>query len=40
MNKNYEAIKAHYAASDRKDVEAMMASITGRTTWTEMAGFP
>jgi ketosteroid isomerase-like protein len=40
MNKNYEAIKAHYAASDRKEVEAMMAPITGQTTWTEMAGFP
>lgn len=40
MNKNYEAIKAHYAASDRKDVEAMMAPITTQTAWTEMAGFP
>lgn len=40
MNMNYEAIKAHYAASDRKDVEAMMAPITTRTVWTEMAGFP
>ncbi|TYO65675.1 nuclear transport factor 2 family protein [Bradyrhizobium hipponense] len=40
MNSNYEAIKAHYAASDRKDVEAMMAPITARTKWTEMAGFP
>ena len=40
MNTNYEAIKAHYAASDRKDVEAMMAPITPQTVWTEMAGFP
>ena len=40
MNTNYEAIKAHYAASDRKEVEAMMAPITQQTVWTEMAGFP
>ena len=40
MNMNHEAIKAHYAASDRKDVEAMMAPITNQTVWTEMAGFP
>jgi ketosteroid isomerase-like protein len=40
MNMNYEAIKAHYAASDRKDVAAMMAPITKQTVWTEMAGFP
>ena len=40
MNMNYEAIKAHYDASDRKDVAAMMAPITQQTVWTEMAGFP
>ncbi len=40
MSRNYEAIKAHYAASDRKDLAAMMAPITDRTAWTEMAGFP
>jgi len=40
MNKNYEAIKAHYAASDRKDVDGMTAPITRETMWTEMAGFP
>jgi ketosteroid isomerase-like protein len=40
VNRNYEAIKAHYAASDRRDVEAMMAPITEETRWTEMAGFP
>lgn len=40
MNKNYEAIKAHYAGSDKKDLAAMMAPITDRTAWTEMAGFP
>ena len=40
MNPNYEAIKAHYAASDRKDIDAMMAPVTRETRWTEMAGFP
>ncbi len=40
MSKNYEAIKAHYAGSDNKDLAAMMAPITDRTAWTEMAGFP
>lgn len=40
MTTNYEAIKAHYAGSDRKDLAAMMAPITDRTAWTEMGGFP
>ncbi|MFG3591239.1 nuclear transport factor 2 family protein [Bradyrhizobium sp. RDI18] len=40
MSKNYEAIKAHYAASDSKDIVGMMAPITSQTRWTEMAGFP
>lgn len=40
MSKNYEAIKAHYAGSDNKDLAAMMAPITDRTAWTEMEGFP
>ncbi|WP_137933322.1 nuclear transport factor 2 family protein [Mesorhizobium comanense] len=40
MNRNYEAIKAHYAGSDAKDLSAMMAPVTDRTAWTEMAGFP
>lgn len=40
MNKNYEAIKSHYAGSDRKDLDAMMAPITDQSAWTEMAGFP
>ena len=39
-NKNYDAIKAHYAGSDAKDLAAMMAPITASTAWTEMAGFP
>jgi len=40
MSSNYEVIKAHYAGSDAKDLEAMMAPVTDRTEWTEMAGFP
>lgn len=40
MSKNYEAIKAHYAGSDAGDLAAMMAPVTERTAWTEMAGFP
>ena len=40
MNRNYEAIKAHYDGSDRGDLAAMMAPITRDTRWTEMAGFP
>ncbi len=40
MSRNYEAIKAHYQGSDRKDLAAMMAPITASTAWTEMAGFP
>lgn len=40
MNRNFEAIKAHYAACDSKDIAGMMAPITSQTTWTEMAGFP
>lgn len=40
MSKNYDAIKNHYAGSDRKDIAAMMAPITDNSAWTEMAGFP
>lgn len=40
MSPNYRAIAAHYAGSDRKDLSAMMAPITEKTVWTEMAGFP
>lgn len=37
---SYDVIKAHYAGSDNGDLAAMMAPITDRTSWTEMAGFP
>lgn len=40
MNPNLKAIKEHYAGSDAKDLDAMMAPVTGETEWTEMAGFP
>jgi ketosteroid isomerase-like protein len=40
VSRNFEAIRAHYAGSDRKDTGAMMAPITSETRWTEMAGFP
>lgn len=37
---SYDVIRAHYAGSDNGDIAAMMAPITDRTAWTEMAGFP
>lgn len=40
MSRNYEAIEAHYAGSDAKDLGRMMAPVTETTAWTEMAGFP
>lgn len=40
MSKNLEAVKVHYQGSDRRDMAAMMAPITDRTAWIEMAGFP
>ena len=40
MSRNYEVIKAHYAGSDARDLAAMMAPVTDKTAWTEMAGFP
>lgn len=40
MSKNYDVIAAHYAASDRSDIDGMLAPLTAETRWTEMAGFP
>lgn len=37
---HYEIVKAHYAASDNKDIAGMLAPLTATTEWTEMAGFP
>jgi len=40
VSKNYDAIRAHYEGSDRKDIDAMMAPGTAKAIWTEMAGSP
>ena len=40
MSPNFEIVKAHYAASDRKDIAGMMAHVSPTVEWTEMAGFP
>lgn len=37
---NHEIIAAHYAASDRGDLDAMLAPLAPDCAWTEMAGFP
>lgn len=37
---NLEIIKEHYAASDRGDIEGMMAVLAPDAEWTEMKGFP
>ena len=40
MNKTpVETVAAHYAASQRVDVKAMMADVSPTARWTEMAGF-
>lgn len=40
MRSNHQIIQEHYAASDRKDVAAMMADVAEDVRWTEAAGFP
>jgi len=40
MVKNLEIIQKHYAASDRLDIDGMMADVAPDVRWTEMAGFP
>ena len=35
-----QIVAAHYAASDRRDIAAMMADMADDVQWTEMAGFP
>ena len=35
-----EIVRAHYAASARGDIQAMMAHVSPKVRWTEMAGFP
>ena len=40
MTTNGDIIAAHYAASDRGDVDGMLAPLAPDARWTEMAGFP
>jgi uncharacterized protein len=40
MKTAYEIVAQHYAASDRKDIDGMMADLADDVQWTEMAGFP
>lgn len=40
MRTPYQIVAAHYAASDRHDIEGMMADLAPDVQWTEMAGFP
>jgi uncharacterized protein len=37
---NLEIIAAHYAASDRGDLPAMLAPLSSDVRWTEAEGFP
>ena len=36
----YELIRAHYDASDRGDLDGMLAPLGPQSAWTEAAGFP
>ncbi|HZU92687.1 MAG TPA: nuclear transport factor 2 family protein [Microbacterium sp.] len=38
--RNADIIRAHYAASDRGDIEGMLAPLAPGVQWTEAAGFP
>ena len=40
MRSNLQIIRDHYAASDRKNLQEMMADFADEVQWTEMAGFP
>ena len=40
MRTPHQIIADHYAASDRKDLEAMFADVADDVLWIEMAGFP
>ena len=40
MSSNRDIIAAHYEASDRGDVDEMLAPLAPDARWTEMAGFP
>ena len=40
MQTPYQIVAAHYAASDRHDLDGMLAQVSPEVQWTEMAGFP
>ncbi|QXJ20738.1 nuclear transport factor 2 family protein [Actinomadura graeca] len=40
MSEASDIIKAHYAASDRGDLDGMVEAFADDVAWTEMAGFP
>lgn len=40
MRTTYELVRDHYAASDRGDLDGMLADIADDCRWTEMDGFP
>lgn len=40
MKPNLQVVADHYAASARRDVQAMMTDVAPDARWTEMAGFP
>lgn len=40
MTTAYDVVKRHYEASDRGDLDGMMADIGPETRWTEAEGFP
>jgi len=40
MRTTLEVVKDHYAASDRHDLDGMLADLSPQVRWTEMAGFP
>lgn len=35
-----DIVRAHYAASAKRNIQAMMAHMSPQVRWTEMAGFP
>lgn len=40
MRTAHQIVAAHYAASDRQDIDGMMTDLAPDVQWTEMAGFP
>jgi len=40
MTSDLDAVRAHYAASDRGDLDGMLAVLAPEVRWTEAAGFP